>query len=77
MGEAVNTSIVWKIWWINLFHIHLTPAIVRLEGLGQLKNSTSSELEPATFRLVARCLNQLRYSVCPIDIREVCRQYTA
>jgi hypothetical protein len=28
-------------------------AIVRLEGLGQLKKSTSSELEPATIRLVA------------------------
>jgi hypothetical protein len=28
-------------------------AIVRLEGLGQLKKSTSSGLEPATFRLVA------------------------
>jgi hypothetical protein len=29
-------------------------AIVRMEGLGQLKNPmTSSEIEPATFRLVA------------------------
>jgi hypothetical protein len=28
-------------------------AIVRLKGLGQLKNSTSSGLEPATFRVVA------------------------
>jgi hypothetical protein len=28
-------------------------AIMRLEGLGKLKNSTSSELEPATFGLVA------------------------
>jgi hypothetical protein len=28
-------------------------AIVRLEGLGQLKTSTSSGLEPAVFRLIA------------------------
>jgi hypothetical protein len=37
---------------------------VRLEGLGQLKNPmTSSGIEPATFWLVAECLNQLRYRV--------------
>jgi hypothetical protein len=31
-----------------------TRAIVRLEGLGQLKNAmTSLEIEPSTFRLVA------------------------
>jgi hypothetical protein len=35
---------------------------VRPEGLGKLKNSfTSSGLEPATFLLVAQCLNRLRY----------------
>jgi hypothetical protein len=35
---------------------------VRLEELGQLKNPmTSSILKPSTFRLVAWCLNQLRY----------------
>jgi hypothetical protein len=35
---------------------------VRLEGLGKLKKkSTLSGLDPATFRLVANCLNQLRY----------------
>jgi hypothetical protein len=39
-------------------------AIVRLEILGQLKNPmTSLRLEPATFQLVAQCLNQLRYRV--------------
>jgi hypothetical protein len=37
--------------------------MVRLEGLGKLKKFTSSGLEPATFRLVAQCLNQLRYRV--------------
>jgi hypothetical protein len=37
---------------------------VRLEGLDQLKNPiNSSGIEPATFRLVAQCLNQLRYLV--------------
>jgi hypothetical protein len=33
---------------------------VRLEGLGQLKNTMiSSEIDPAAFRLVALCLEQL------------------
>jgi hypothetical protein len=39
---------------------------VRLEGLGQLKKSTPSELDPATFRLVSQCLDQLRCRVLPI-----------
>jgi hypothetical protein len=43
-------------------------AIVRLEGLGQLKNPmTSSGIEPAASRLVAYCLNQLRYRVPPFS----------
>jgi hypothetical protein len=37
-------------------------AMVRLEGLGQLKSPmNSSELEPMALRLVAQCLNKLRY----------------
>jgi hypothetical protein len=43
----------------------LDPRVmVRLEGLGPLKNPmTTSWIEPATFRLVTYCLNRLRYFV--------------
>jgi hypothetical protein len=42
-------------------------ATVRLEVLGQLKNSlASSGIETATFRPVPYCLNQLRYRVPPV-----------
>jgi hypothetical protein len=41
-------------------------SIVRLETLLQFKNPmTSSGIVPAAFRLVAQCLNQLRYRVRP------------
>jgi hypothetical protein len=41
---------------------------VQLEGLRQLKNPMiSSGLDPATFRLVAQCLNQLGYRVPPLQ----------
>jgi hypothetical protein len=46
--------------------------MVRLEGLGKLKKSTSSGLDPVTFRLVAQCLNQLRYHV-PLSIHVTLR----
>jgi hypothetical protein len=37
---------------------------VRLEGLGQLKTPMiSTEIDPASFRLVVQCLNLLRYRV--------------
>jgi hypothetical protein len=46
--------------WVDL------RAMMRLEGLGKLRNPvTWSGIEPATFRLVAQCLNQLRYPVPP------------
>jgi hypothetical protein len=39
-----------------------------LEGLGQLKNQMPSlGIEPATFQLVAQCLNQPRYGVARGD----------
>jgi hypothetical protein len=45
---------------------------VRLEGLDQLKNPIApSGIEPATFRLVAYCINQLRYRVPPKKLRRI------
>jgi hypothetical protein len=52
-------------WYSLLLEAEFDPrAIVRLEGLHQLKNPmTSSGMETATFRLVAWRRNQLRYRV--------------
>jgi hypothetical protein len=48
--------------------------IVRLEGLGQLKNPMTSGIEPANFLLVSYCLSQLRYGkrVVSLGLRSLC-----
>jgi hypothetical protein len=47
--------------------------IVRPEGLCQWKIPIISGIEPATFRLVAQCFNQLRQQLAPL--RSVLEQY--
>jgi hypothetical protein len=44
-------------WYSFLLEAESTPGPVRPEELGQFKKSTSSGLEPVTFRLAAWCLN--------------------
>jgi hypothetical protein len=41
-------------------------ALMRLEGLRKLTKSTSSGLDPVTFRRVAYCPNQLHYCERPL-----------
>jgi hypothetical protein len=49
-------------------------AIVRLQGLWQLENPvTWSGIVPATFRLVAQCLNQLRFNKTNLRVLEIKR----
>jgi hypothetical protein len=54
-------------WYSILLEAESTPgAIVRLEDIGQLRNSMKTlGMEPATFRLAAQCFNQLRYIMPP------------
>jgi hypothetical protein len=58
------TGIALSIYFItSLLDAESTP-VVRLEGLRQMINPNNLlRIEPATFRLVASCLNQVRYRV--------------
>jgi hypothetical protein len=49
---------------ISVKRVSEPQGLVQLEGLGKLKNFTSSGLEPATFWLVAERIN-LYTTMCP------------
>ena len=49
----------------SLYSFLLEADIVRTEGLSRKSHMTSSGVEPATFRLAAHYLNQLRYYKVP------------
>jgi len=44
-----------------------TSAIVRLEAYVNENSNTKSGIEPATFRLIAQCLNELHHRVPHLD----------
>jgi hypothetical protein len=67
-GSEIVSLMLWPVnlypqkdsWYSFLLEAELTPGLVGC----QLKNpATSLGIEPATFRLVGQCLNQLRYRV--------------
>jgi hypothetical protein len=65
-------------WYSFLLTGLLDPrATVRPEGLYQWRITViPSGIEPASFRLVARCFNQLRHRVPHISIYTLCCSYT-
>jgi hypothetical protein len=42
--------------------------IVRLDGLGEVKNPITLRLEPAAFQLVEWCFNQLHYHLPHVEV---------